>query len=124
MAHTLTKRPDGILHSLFVGDIDGAAIEEFKQNVAPYLETATTENQLHFVADASQEGKWDFDARQAFTKYFDDQRLGHVAVVSANRFTRVISTFMVKATGRGDTVHFFATEEEAIAWLKESTGNN
>ncbi len=124
MAHTLEKRPDGYLFSRFVGVIDDAAIEEFKQNVAPHLATATAENPIHFIADASDEDKWDFNARQAFTKYFDDPRLGHVAVVSASRFTRVVSTFMVKATGRGDSVHFFATEADAVVWLNESTKNN
>lgn len=121
MTHSLEKRPDGFLYSRFVGTIDEAAIEEFKANVAVYLPEATPDSPLHFIADASDEGSWEFGARQAFTKYFDDKRLGHVAVISASRFTRVVSTFMVKATGRGDSVRFFETEQEAVAWLQQST---
>jgi hypothetical protein len=121
MSHTLTKRADGYLLSKFVGDIDEAAIEAFKKAVEPYLAEATEATPLHFLADAAEEGTWEFGARREFTKYFDDKRLGHVAVINASRFTRVVSTFMVKATGRGDSVRFFEKEAEGVAWLNEST---
>lgn len=107
-----------ILHSTFIGDIDMTAINEFVRNVAPYMTDGNTP--LHFVVDAENEGRWSFEARRRFTDMFDDEpRYGKVAIVNASRFTQVAATFMMKATGRHDTVRFFSSEAEALQWLKE-----
>ena len=117
MANQLERRPDGILVSRFIGVVDEAAVAEFKEHVAPYLATATAEAPLHFIADAAQEGSWAFSARREFTDYFADKRLGKVAIINASRFTRVVATFLMKATGRSDEVRFFDNEQEATKWL-------
>lgn len=120
MGNVLEKRADGLLYSRFVGAVDDAAVEEFKSHVAPYLAEATAESPLHFIADAAEEGSWAFSARREFTRYFEDKRLGKVAITNANRFTRVVATFLMKATGRSDEVRFFENEKQAVQWLKES----
>ena len=108
----------GILHSTFTGDIDLPAIDEFVSNVAPHM--SETNMPLHFVVDAEYEGRWSFNARRRFTEMFDDEpRYGKVAIVNASRFTQVAATFMMKATGRHDSVRFFGSEAEALSWLKE-----
>jgi hypothetical protein len=118
MGNKIYQIEKGFLHSTFTGDIDMESINEFVDNVAPYITTA--EAPLHFVVDAQNEGRWSLSARREFTSMFDEEpRYGKVAIVNASRFTRVAATFMMKATGRDDSVRFFDTEAEAMTWLKE-----
>ena len=117
MGNKIRPLEAGILHSTFTGDIDMAAIDEFVSNVTPHMSDSVP---LHFVVDAAQEGRWSFEARRRFTDMFDNEpRYGKVAIVNASRFTQVAATFMMKATGRHDTVRFFSSEADALAWLKE-----
>lgn len=118
MTHKLRKGSNGILYSQFIGDIDQTAIKEFSANIAPYLEHASDKNPLQFIADASEEGSWGLSARREFTRIFEDEpRLGRVAIINANRFIRVVATFMMKATGRSGEVRFFENEAQALDWL-------
>ena len=119
MPHQFTVIEDGLLSSAFLGDVDEETIAEFNEHLAPFLDTATPDNPIHFLADAGQEGRWSGAARRAFTKIFtDDPCLGKVAIINAARFTRVMATFIMKATGRHDVVRFFDNEAEALVWLK------
>lgn len=118
MGNKMQKRPDGLIYSQFIGAVDDAAVAEFQRHVAPFLEDATPANPLHFIADAAEEGSWAFSARRDFTKMFEDKRLGKVAITNASRFTRVVATFLMKATGRDASVRFFETEASAVEWLK------
>lgn len=119
MAHTLTVGDNGILYSKFIGDVDQEAIQEFINSITPHLEHATADNPLQFVADASEEGTWNLSARREFTQLFDNEpRLGRVAITNANRFIRVVATFMMKATGRDGAVRFFENDEQALEWLQ------
>ena len=118
MGNEIRKIEEGILYSTFTGDIGLDDVSEFVENVEPYMQTTTTP--LHFVVDAQHEGRWSLDARRQFTKMFDKEpRYGKVAIVNASRFTRVAATFMMKATGRDDTVRFFDTEADALIWIKQ-----
>lgn len=118
MGNKIRKIEEGILYSTFTGDIGLDDVSEFVENVEPYMQTAATP--LHFVVDAQHEGRWSLDARRQFTNMFDKEpRYGKVAIVNASRFTRVAATFMMKATGRDDTVRFFDTEADALTWLKQ-----
>ena len=118
MGNKIRPIEGNILHSTFTGDIDLAAIDEFVSNVIPHM--SDTDAPLHFVVDAEHEGRWSFNARRRFTEMFDDEpRYGKVAIVNASRFTQVAATFMMKATGRHDSVRFFSSEAEALGWLKE-----
>lgn len=119
MAHRFEHIKDNFLRSFFTGTVDDSAIDEFLVNVEPYLSQATGQKPLHFLVDASGEGGWSFNARRRFTKLFEDDRLGRVAIINADRFTRIVATFLMKATGREDSVRFFTAEDEALAWLKK-----
>ncbi len=119
MTHRFQVIEDGMLRSAFIGDVDEEAIAEFNQRLTPFLKTATPAKPIHFLVDASQEGRFSGGARRAFTQMFaDDPRLGKVAIINAARFTRVMATFIMKATGRHDAVRFFDNEAEALVWLK------
>ncbi len=119
MSHQFIVIEDGLLNSAFIGDVNEESIVEFNERLSPFLDTATPDNPIHFLADASHEGRWSGAARRAFTKMFaTDPRLGKVAIINAARFTRVMATFIIKATGRHDAVRFFDNETEALAWLK------
>ncbi len=121
MTHNLVVIADNVLRSTFVGDVNEKVVTtEFAKNIAPYLEKATPDTPLHFLVEAGQEGKFSGAARRMFTSIFkDDPRLGKVAIINVSRSTRVMATFLIKATERIDTVKFFEVEEEALVWLKE-----
>jgi len=119
MTHKLTVIEDDILGSKFIGDVDEEVLAEFKKNITPFLETATDTNPLHFLVDASQEGRFSGAARRAFAQMFiNDQRLGRVGIINAARFTQVMATFLMKATRRTETTRFFDDEVAALAWLR------
>ena len=118
MGNTISQIEEGILLSTFTGDIDLDSVNEFVNNVKPYLNGATPI--IHFVVDAKNEGRWSVQARQQFTEIFDNQQpYGKVGIINAGRITRVVATFLMIATDRRDLVRFFNTQSDAIAWLKE-----
>lgn len=119
MSHHLEAGEDGILYSQFIGSVDQEDVKKFIEHITPYLENASANNPLEFIADAAEEGRWSLSARRDFTQLFDrEERLGRVAIINANRFTRVVATFLMKATGRDGEVRFYQEQSEAVAWLK------
>ena len=83
-----------------------------------YPVASTAENPLNNILDTSRIGKFSSAARKFFTEINKDTRYGKVAMVNAPRVARVLSKFVIKATGR-DNIRFFENEEEAVNWVKQ-----
>jgi hypothetical protein len=116
MAHELGMGDDGILRVVLIGYMGKEEAEAFVEDTLPFRETVTEAEPLRVLWDASQAGKTSWAGRKAYNKLNSDRRVGKVAAVGANRYTRVLGSFVLKATGR-DNIHFFDSEEEAMAWL-------
>ena len=117
MAHNVIMGDDDILRIQFEGDIGKEEIEAFLEDYLPYLEAASKENPLRVLAlPAIGSNKFSSHARKTLARLNNDPRLGKSATIGVNRYTRVLVSFVLKATGR-DNIAFFDTEEEALAWL-------
>lgn len=118
MTHKLEPLGDNIIRTTFIGDIDNEAFDAFMKDIQPFLEQASPEKPLKSFMDASREGKYSARARQELARLGRDPRIGSVAVINSQPFTRVMGVFMMKVTGRDD-IRFFDDEESALAWLRE-----
>jgi hypothetical protein len=121
MAYRITLRDENLLWVEFVGDVSSEDMENYIEEYKQYLERATAEHPFHFLVDSSQVGKLSAGARKALTSAFrvSDPRVGNTALFGANRYARVLTSFVLKAVGRDD-IRMFDSEEEAVAWLKEA----
>jgi len=119
MEYTLQMGDDGILRARFVGDVDQEGWYDYANAYQAYLEAAPPGQPLHFLVDASRLGKMSAAARKLVLASFrnPDPRVGRTAMLSASPYARVLVGFILKATGRDD-IRFFASEEEALAWLR------
>ena len=117
MAYQLSMRDDGILQSTLTGDMSDKDAKAYREDMVSFLEATTEAEPLHALIDSSRLGKMSPASRKAVVEVSRDPRLGKAAVVGANRYARVLGSFIMKATER-DHIRFFDSEEEALAWLK------
>jgi len=57
-------------------------------------------------------------ARKIYAEYMKHERLKKMAFFGMQTSSRVVMSFILRAAG-ATNAKFFATEEEALAWLKE-----
>jgi hypothetical protein len=117
MAHELQLGDDSITRVAFIGDMGKEEIEAYIEDNRPILETATEAEPQLVLYNASREGKMSAAARKALVELNRDPRMGKMAVIGARRYTRVLVSFVLKAS-RQNNVRFFDLEQEAVAWLK------
>jgi hypothetical protein len=116
--HELKQREDGLLESRFYGQVTAQSVAAFVSNVTPYLERATSQDRLYFLAFAFDETGWDTDAKHSFGSLFaQEPRLGAVAVIDATMMVTVSSETMSKRAGVKERVRFFSREDVATEWL-------
>ncbi len=118
MGYRIKMRDDGILHTSFHGDVTTEEMEAFRREFLVYLNAATEEEPLLVISESPGLTKFSAGARRILVELQRSPRLGNSAVVGASRYSRVLTTFVLKATGRNN-IRFFDTIEEAAAWLKE-----
>jgi hypothetical protein len=119
MAHEITMGSDGILQIRFIGDVEKADIDLFMKDLNPFLEASTQTAPLSFISFSAEAGKYSSAARKKFSELNADPRIGKVAVIGANRMTRVLAHIVLKATNRNN-IRFFLSEKEAVTWIKEN----
>ena len=117
MTHEFEIRDDGIGRLVPIGDQDKEDVENFRKDMEPLLEAATEAEPARLLVDSSRSGKTSSAGRKMYVELSRDPRIGKTAVVKARRYSRLLATFVIKATGRDD-ICFFDSEEEALAWLK------
>jgi hypothetical protein len=122
MPHNLQMGEEGILRVILNGDLDKASINAFIKDLSPYLNAATETDPIHLINDSSKVRKYSSTARKTLTDLNRDLRIGNQAIIGANRASRVLSSFILKATGR-ENISFFASEKEALAWLQSNHDN-
>jgi hypothetical protein len=110
-------RDDGVLWLAQIGDVDEEDMEAFLDELTPYLEAATEVQPLLVLSDTSRTGKLSAIARRLLAGLGRDPRLRKTAILGSGRYTRLVASFINKATGR-DNIRFFESEQEALAWLK------
>ena len=119
MTHKIYSFADNILTFGFIGTIDAETITLFSRDVSQYLEQGSKENPINFLVDTRTDDGMSFYARRWFTQLNNDERLDKVALIGEDNPTRVIVTFILRATGRNN-IRFVSSEEEGIEWIKNS----
>lgn len=120
MPYQLEVRPDGLVRIVFMGEQDAQDLEAFRREFEPLLVAATEDNPVLALVDGTRSSRFTAGARKVFLELNKSFRIGKAAIWGADRYTRVLASFVLKATGRGN-IHFTETEEEAVAWLKGET---
>ena len=72
--------------------------------------------------DLTEAGKASSGARKVFAQMLELDKFARHAFVGMRTLTRVIVSFLVRASG-AEYARFFASEEEALKWLKEGVEN-
>ncbi len=114
--HRFYLRKDNILHDIIVGDItknDADIALDFTLKCA-----AKVPDKLHVLIDINKSGKPSAEARKFGKEVFAHEKIGKVAMYGLNPVARVIASFMITISQRGN-IRFFKTQEDALAWLKE-----
>jgi hypothetical protein len=116
MAYELSTGADGIVRATFIGDTDKDDALAYHKDLEQYMDKANEDNLFNLIIYVDQAGKFSAEARKSFSQLNDDPRMGRIAYLGANRFIRVITNFVQKASGRNN-MRFFDSEEEAVSWL-------
>lgn len=119
MAHEMKMGDDNILQVKFSGDLDEASLRAYIRDYEPFIQATSASRPLHFLVDVSQVGKIPTGVRRIFNEIFrdPDPRTGYTAIVGANRYVRVMASFVLRATGTPN-LRMFDSEDKARAWLK------
>lgn len=118
MTHEIQMGDDGIIRIAFGGEVTQEQVKAHHQELAPFLDGATKTVPLHAIIRLAPVTKFSSEARRMFPEMNSDSRIGHIAVLGANRFYQVLGSFIMKVTGR-DNIRFFASEAKALSWLKK-----
>jgi len=116
MAHEINMGSDGLLRVKMWGDFGKLEGDQFYQDMSVYLESANAENPVNSIMDIEGIQTMSAAARKHFTDLNSDPRFGYAAFVKAPRPVRVLTKFILKATGRKN-IEFFYNESDAAAWL-------
>ena len=73
------------------------------------------------LTDFSQVRNADYGAKKASFEGLSDPRHDKVAIFGATPFMRLMGEAIIKAAGASGKIKNFATQEEALKWLKEKT---
>ena len=118
MSYKLEMGEDGILRAKLVFGSTEQDMANFRREAEAYSQTAQEAGQpLYVLVDARQGGKPSPQERKDLLALERANPEGKVAIFGLSRYVRVLVMFINKATSR-DTVRHFASEEEALAWLK------
>jgi hypothetical protein len=106
---------EGILRNKSWGDFNE---EDARMQIAQILRVAEgMPGKVLVLNDLTEAGKASSGARKLYAEMLKSERIAKHAFVGMRTLTRVIVSFLTRASGAGN-IMFFATEEEAIQWLK------
>ena len=98
--------------------------EDAKRQMMEILRiVASKPGQVLVLNDLTAAGKASSGARKIFAQLLQSDRIARHAFVGMRTLTRVIVSFLVRASG-AENAMFFATEEQALKWLREGVGND
>lgn len=108
---------DGIIRVISVGDQTPQEMIEVRKAV---LELGREiPGRIRVLNDLSKMGKSLPGSRTEAAKSIKLEEIGKVASFGASTMNRVIASFITRASGMGNKVKYFETEEDALRWLKE-----
>jgi hypothetical protein len=114
--HRLYLGQDDILSCTFVGDVDEECVKKFAETAYDFAKKVS--GKLKVIVDLDKTGMLTAKARKSAKKYYEDKRIGEVALFGVNAVARVVATFIMGFSKKQD-IRFFKSKEEALAWLQQ-----
>jgi len=106
---------EGIIRNQSKGDFEE---EDARTQMAELLRIAESKpGKVLVLNDLTEAGKASSGARKVFVQMLKSEEFAKHAFVGMRTLTRVIVSFLVRASGAKNAM-FFGTEEEAMKWLK------
>lgn len=106
---------EGIIRNQSRGDFEE---EDAKAQMAEILGIAESKSgKVLVLNDMTEAGKASSGARKVYAQTLKSENIAKHAFVGMSTLTRVIVSFLVRASGANNAM-FFATEEEALRWLR------
>jgi UDP-N-acetylmuramyl pentapeptide synthase len=107
---------EGIIRNQSKGDFEE---EDARKQMAEILRIAESRpGKVLVLNDLTEAGKASSGARKIYAQMLKSEEIAKHAFVGMRTLTRVIVSFIVRASGAKNAM-FFATEEEALKWLRE-----
>lgn len=108
---------DGIIRSIDTGHVEEEDVREGYRKVKELLKTIKDKKFL--ILDLTNATSLTSKARKVYTEASKDRLFDKVAVIAPSIYLRVMTIFVMRASGAGDYVKIFKNEEEALKWFKE-----
>jgi hypothetical protein len=106
---------EGIIRNRSQGDFEEA---DARGQMAKILEMAERmPGKVLVLNDMTEAGTASSGARKVYAQTLRSEKIARHAFLDMRTLTRVIVSFLVRASG-AENARFFASEEEALKWLK------
>ncbi len=76
------------------------------------------QGKVNCLIDLNKAGQQSSGARKIWKEWSENEKTGKVALFGLHPVARVIASFVMGVTRKGD-IRFFKIREEALAWLKQ-----
>jgi hypothetical protein len=120
MANSAYLGDDGILYSVYDGELDGPAVQKIIQETWPIIEQLVEDKKpVLALADLRAVTRVDLGARRYASKALKQWPFDKVALWGGSVTLRHIANLVAMATNHSHNVKTFANEETAKKWLTE-----
>ena len=110
---------DGIIHNDYFGDQTSETVERVnKENTPLAKKLREQKKRVLIMGDFIGMKKVSLGARKTGYGMIMSLPYEKIAVFGTTLFLKYLTNFVMKATGKADTIRFFSNKEEASAWLK------
>jgi len=119
MANRVFLAKDGLIHNVHVGDQTGYSIAIMVDQVLELAGQLRTKHQpVLWLVDFTKLGHQDTDARRAASIGLRKIGYDRLAAFGGDPYLRYIVNLVARASGKFDRTRYFATQAEALAFLK------
>ena len=99
--------------------IDGKTALELNARAVALQRRERPGQATDWLSDMSQTKSFSFDARRALMESESLDEVRRYAIVVRSTFVRTVVRFILRAGGQEQRTQFFATRQEALAWLEQ-----
>lgn len=121
MANQAFLDDGGIIWEVYQGDQDGPKIDKMRKDTEGLIDQLEREGKsVRMIVDMRELGKTNLQARRSGVIALKQWPLERLAVFGAHPYLAKVVNFMFMATGYQKKAELFATQDEAMAWLKNN----
>ncbi len=109
---------DGFIRAMITGGHDKEAAEKIIAKLNELLKKKKNTGKV--LIDMTKTGRPTYQARKLHANNIKNNSdlFKKAALYGASALNKVMANFIIKASGKGEKVRYFDTEDEAMMWLK------